>query len=89
MRPAPWWTRAHDVDLLRGTYKWGYGNYNMMRDDPKLCYSQLNKEDAYYMFPLAELVTKRLKKLIQLISRVEGDYDFESQTKPSEPTGFS
>ena len=41
------------------------------------------------MFPLAENITRRLKKLVQLISRIEGQFDFESITKPSEPTGFS
>ncbi len=64
MRPSPWWTRKHDIDLIFGTYKWGYGNYQMMREDHKLSYCKIDKEDSYYMFPMAELITKRLKKLV-------------------------
>ena len=64
MRPSSWWLRKHDIDLILGTYKWGYGNYQVMREDPKLAFFRLNKNDSYYTFPLAENVTRRLKKLI-------------------------
>ncbi|CDW85164.1 f y-rich n-terminus family protein [Stylonychia lemnae] len=89
MRPATWWSRKHDIDLVLGTYKWGYGNYQMMREDPKLSYCKINRNDTNYMFPMAENITKRLKKLVQLVSRIEGEFDFEGQTKPSEHSGFS
>ncbi len=26
-RPSVWWTRRHDIDLLFGTYKYGYAMY--------------------------------------------------------------
>ena len=26
-RPSVWWTLRHDIDLLIGTYKYGYANY--------------------------------------------------------------
>jgi hypothetical protein len=25
--PTAWWTNAHDVGLVRGVYKYGYGNH--------------------------------------------------------------
>lgn len=60
-----------------------------MREDQKLSYSKINRNDAYYAFPMAESVTKRLKKLVQLISRVEGEFDFDGQIKSSEHSGFN
>ena len=36
---APWWTFEDDLDLLRGTYRHGYGNFEAMRNDPELCRS--------------------------------------------------
>ena len=32
-RPSGWWTLRHDIDLLIGTYKYGYANYQAMRQD--------------------------------------------------------
>ena len=26
-RPSVWWNKKHDIDLLRGVYKYGYANY--------------------------------------------------------------
>jgi hypothetical protein len=63
MRPSNWWTRKHDIDLVYGTYKWGHGNYNMMKDDPKMSFSKLKTNDPYYAYPIAENMTRRLKKL--------------------------
>eukprot|EP00347_Sterkiella_histriomuscorum_P008410 403345198 len=89
MKPAQWWTRRFDIDLILGTHKWGYGNYQVMREDQKLSYCKNPKNDPYYQFPQAEQVTKRLKKLVQLISRVEGEFDFDGQIKLSEHSGFN
>ena len=63
IRPANWWTRKHDIDLIFGTFKWGYGNYNIIKEDPKLSFSKLKSGDSYYAYPLAENLTRRLKKL--------------------------
>jgi hypothetical protein len=43
-----------------------------MKEDPKLCFSKLKSNDPNYAYPIAELMTRRLKKLAQLISRVDG-----------------
>jgi hypothetical protein len=37
-KPSLWWTRKHDIDLIRGTYEYGYANYNEMRVSPHLCF---------------------------------------------------
>jgi|LauGreDrversion4_2_1035121.scaffolds.fasta_scaffold1626743_2 hypothetical protein len=60
-----------------------------MKDDPKLSFSKLKSNNSYYTFPVAELITRRLKKMAQFISRIEGTFDFETPIKPSEPSGFS
>lgn len=60
-----------------------------MREDPKLCFSRLKSNDNYYAFPVSEMITKRLKKLAQLISRMDENFDFESPLKFSEPSGFN
>jgi len=35
-RPSASWTKIQDVDLLRGTYQYGYANYVKMRGDLNL-----------------------------------------------------
>lgn len=92
MRPCPWWTRRNDIDLILGTHKYGYGSYSQMREDPNISFANCNKTDQHQIFPLAELVTRRLKKLTYLISRYEaneGKYDFELLDKNKEPTGLT
>jgi hypothetical protein len=37
-RPSIWWTLRHDIDLLYGTYKYGYAAYSAMRNDTKLSF---------------------------------------------------
>jgi hypothetical protein len=37
-RPSIWWTLRHDIDLLYGTYKYGYATYNAMRCDTTLSF---------------------------------------------------
>jgi hypothetical protein len=91
-RPSVWWTRTHDIDLLRGTYKYGYANYQMMRNDPKLSFSKLEKDSSFQEFPNADTITRRLKKLIQIIIKSEsnnGIISFEDRKNLKEPTGFT
>ena len=91
-RPSIWWTRTHDIDLLRGTYKYGYANYNLMRADTKLSFSKLEKDSSFQEFPNADTITRRLKKLIQIIIKSEssnGIISFEDRKNIKEPTGFT
>jgi len=91
-RPSVWWTKTHDIDLLRGTYKYGYANYQMMRSDQKLSFSKLEKDSSFQEFPNADTITRRLKKLIQIIIKSEnnnGIISFEDRKNIKEPTGFN
>lgn len=36
--PKPWWDLEADRSLLVGVYKHGYERYNVMRNDPCLCF---------------------------------------------------
>jgi chromodomain-helicase-DNA-binding protein 7 len=36
--PVEWWDKDADASLLAGTYKHGYEKYNIMRQDPALCF---------------------------------------------------
>lgn len=36
--PAAWWSELADKSLLVGVYKHGYDRYNLMRQDPALCF---------------------------------------------------
>lgn len=36
--PKPWWDLETDRSLLVGVYKHGYERYNVMRNDPCLCF---------------------------------------------------
>ena len=65
--PVSWWTKLHDIDLLRGTYKYGYANYMDIKADKKLCFSSLEKNNQIKDFPSADSITRRLKKIMQII----------------------
>lgn len=80
-RPSVWWTRYHDIDLVVGTYRYGYANYQNMKNCEEFGFADLEKNLYYQDFPNADTITRRLKKLIQLIVRHEkefGTFDFES-----------
>lgn len=50
------------------------------------------KADPFLVFPIADYVTSRLKKLVALISRTEsseGKYDFLTPLKANEVSGLS
>ena len=63
--PVSWWNKIHDIDLLRGTYKHGYASYANIKNDKKLCFSDQNNLSKD--FPSADSITRRLKKIIQII----------------------
>lgn len=92
-KPAPWWTRTHDIDLLRGTTKHGYANYMDMRQDNKLSFAKVDNESNFQDFPNADNITRRLKKLIQIIMKYEqnnnGIISFIDREVKKDPTGFS
>lgn len=42
-RPSVWWTRNHDIDLLVGTYRYGYANYQNMKNCEEFGFADLEK----------------------------------------------
>ena len=64
-----------------------------MKQDPKLSFIKLEKESNYQEFPSADNVTRRLKKLIQIIMKYEqsnnGVISFVETKITKEPTGFN
>ena len=93
MRPATWWNRSHDVDLLVGTYKYGFANYVSIKEDQKTSWSEqmmatnsgepVEKSD----FPAPEHLTKRLKKLLTIALRCDR-FEFEKVSIPDK-TGIN
>lgn len=80
-KPCVWWTRSHDIDLIVGTFRYGYANYQNMKNCDEFGFSDLEKNLYFQDFPNADTITRRLKKLMLLIVRHEkefGSFDFES-----------
>ena len=67
-KPVDWWNRGHDVDLLYGTYRHGFGKYDAIREDRSLNFYdtglQIDNGELEKGFPPPENLTKRYKKLI-------------------------
>ena len=82
----------HDIDLLIGTYKYGYANYQAMRTDKKLSFYATELVDFQYSeFPNADNITRRLKKLVQIIGKSEYQVGlrFDVPVDGPELTGFT
>ncbi|CAI2387839.1 unnamed protein product [Moneuplotes crassus] len=90
-RPSAWWTRRHDIDLIIGTYKYGYANYTQMRNDTSLSFHLLEKvQGTFQEFPNADNITRRLKKLVQMIGKqAEFGLKFDNLDGLKEPTGYT
>lgn len=87
-RPSAWWTRRHDIDLIRGTHNHGYANYTQMRNDPNLSFSAIDTDSSFKEFPSADTITRRLKKLMISIDRIE-DFEFDKEQQLFEPTDWT
>jgi hypothetical protein len=82
-RPSVWWSKKHDIDLILGVYRYGYANYEIIKsafnwEDPA------NPFSIYEEFPSADSLTRRLKKLMLTINRIEmnaGGIDFEDEAE--------
>ena len=46
-RPSVWWTRNHDIDLLVGTFRHGYANYQAMKENQNLGFEDLEKNSMF------------------------------------------
>ena len=77
-RPSVWWSRQHDIDLLRGIYRFGYANYADIRDCDEFSFYQmeqnnLDQNNVFHEFPSSDNATRRLKKLMGAIMKVENE----------------
>ena len=71
-RPSVWWTPRHDIDLIIGTHRYGYANYQQMRQDPELSFQLTDQVGWQYQeYPQADNITRRLKKLVQIFGKPE------------------
>ena len=68
-KPMPWWQNCHDIDLLWGVYKYGFGNYHIMKEDRKSSWFDVKSEEKAW--PEVEKITKRLKKIVGLVRNTE------------------
>ena len=72
-KPSTWWTKSHDIDLIRGIYMYGYANYNLIRRDPNLIFNKLDNNNCIQEFPNADLITRRLKRIVHSIMKAFPD----------------
>ena len=91
MKPSIWWQRSHDVDLIFGVYKHGFGNYITIREDKTFGFNELPQNQPSEgiddkSFPLPEHMTKRLKKILLIAAKID-KFDFEKVILP-ERTGI-
>lgn len=84
-RPSAWWTKRHDVDLVRGTYKHGYANYTQMKGDSALSFSLVDTDSTFKQFPSADTITRRLKKIMMFVEKTE-EFDFDQEQELFEAT---
>jgi hypothetical protein len=90
-KPCFYWERIHDIDLLRGTYKYGYANYSLMRKDTKFSFYILDK-NSFQEFPNANSITRRLKIITQIIMKndnIKNGSDNDKDNFIKESTIFS
>jgi len=72
-KPTEWWGRNDDKALLEGTYKHGYARYDSIKIDKSLGFTapeerkhSLNDKSKKDGWPSADVLTRRLKRLIEL-----------------------
>lgn len=92
-RPCFWWTHRHDVELLYLTFKHGYTNYVVMKKDPCNTYDRtMNIEGTFSDMPNSDMITRRMKKLFQLMSKAaegKAGFTFENEKNFREETGLT
>jgi hypothetical protein len=56
-----------------------------MRNDPSLSFSAIDTDSSFKEFPTADTITRRLKKLMISIDRIE-EFEFDKEQQLFEPT---
>lgn len=63
--PMPnWWGRDADVDLIIGTFRFGYNAGKLMQTDPQLIFSSMQFDEGLYEWPSDIQLDSRLRKLL-------------------------
>lgn len=60
-RPCVWWTRNHDIDLVVGTFRYGYANYNQMKACDQFGFNDLEKRRCLV---LTQTCTSRSSRML-------------------------
>ncbi len=48
-RPCVWWTRQHDIDLIVGTFRYGYATYQNMKNCEEFGFGDLERRNNSIM----------------------------------------
>ncbi|XP_013778295.1 chromodomain-helicase-DNA-binding protein 7-like isoform X3 [Limulus polyphemus] len=73
--PVPWWDKEADKSLLIGVYKHGYERYNVMRQDPALCFlGKCGPPDGAAL--LAEMTANDEDIFEKVMQKDRGEKDF-------------
>ena len=48
-RPSGWWNRSHDIDLLIGTHRFGYANYNAIKNCDEYGFADLERSTRIFI----------------------------------------
>ncbi|CDW85165.1 f y-rich n-terminus family protein [Stylonychia lemnae] len=87
-RPALVWTRRHDVDLIMGSFDYGYANYEAILKSKTLIF-----EDTSQGKFKSNMMTKRIKyvmkQVLLFLKSNHNKYDFERTDHVKEASGFS
>jgi len=59
-KPSVWWTRSHDIDLIVGTYRYGYANYHNMKNCDEFGFADLEKSIT---IPNDQICTSRISPM--------------------------
>ena len=78
-KPCIWWTKRHDIDLLRGTYKHGYANYVQIRSHPTLSFCKLQEGIGIYIYIYIYICRSRIPR----ISKCRYNHETAKETCPS------
>jgi hypothetical protein len=56
---------------MRGVYKYGFGNYQKIKDSPKMSWTEMSDK----VFPTPDKFTKRLKKILKDLCSHKADFN--------------
>jgi len=82
--PSTWWTRMHDVDLLRGIIRHGFGSVEAIIADEELIFFSTMKDEktgVKYEWPPAVQIGLRLREILTALSFRNAKYSRKSRRR--------